>query len=274
MGFVPDIGSFVDFYSIDPERNNQRIYVVWKQNQILRCSWYCRDNGKAIDMRRKIMQDENPDMDDMILYASYNCCQEGRAKHQDRIEDNRLLFPLAQRWYEEITTQRKLESLQSQAARPSTPGNPPWSTLAYEPSSGASVSSASTYSNASTTIETILTAPSLCNSNGSFSATSLSPPRFDASLTPAPRVTSATGTIPASLATPAINATPVSCTSSVPINPALSAAQDLESEPRYNLRSQTLQQQQQPQRLSLIADHSQQALSEFALSNGAATAPP
>ncbi|OAL42598.1 hypothetical protein IQ07DRAFT_593676 [Pyrenochaeta sp. DS3sAY3a] len=212
-------------------------------------------------MRRKIMQDENPDMDDMILYASQ--LLPGRPRkaprpHRRQSPSVSLGSALVRRAHHS----KKTGKPSSQAARPSTPGNPPWSTLAYEPSSGASVSSTSTYSNASTTIETFLTAPSLCNSNGSFSATSLSPPRFDASLTPAPRVTSATSTIPASLATPAINATSVSCTSSVPINPAPSAAQDLKSEPRYNLRSQTLQ-QQQPQHLSLIADHSQQALSEF-----------
>ena len=175
---------FIRFNDLDPIAQDTCIFFT-KEGR--RCRLSCRDNNQAIELHRRITQSENVFIDDIIEYILCNCCREARAQHRDRIVNIGLLIPLAERWLDEILTQRRLEETQRQAAEPSTPATSAPTSRASSPASSTYATSATSTPSRNTTIETPLTNPSYhrSGSQSSFSTSStLSKP--DASPTPAP----------------------------------------------------------------------------------------
>ncbi|KAJ1323497.1 GIY-YIG nuclease family protein [Microdochium nivale] len=108
--FDPDVLWFVRFKDIDPFRQAGCIYMTRQGNE---CPWPCtdEDNEAARDLHDLFSSTRSPPKIGLLMrYALYNCCRSGQhvgAGHQNRIEDAKLLKPLAERWLEEIRRQRE-----------------------------------------------------------------------------------------------------------------------------------------------------------------------
>ncbi|TLS21626.1 uncharacterized protein PpBr36_09447 [Pyricularia pennisetigena] len=131
---------FVSFYEFDPASDRRCIYLTQKK---FRCKLSCHqeDRDRACKLYiRFTTTDELPDLEQVQEYAKLNCCRGKRIWHQDRIEDQGNLVPLAERWLDEIrlrmgekTVQHAARTAsittnngiaQAQAASPSSATNP------------------------------------------------------------------------------------------------------------------------------------------------------
>lgn len=104
MARIPDVSTFNAFNDLDPQDQNQCIYITQRG---ARCKWRCSDNSQAIKLHTAIIKQSgrNVELDLLKKYILSNCCTSGRAQHRDRIEDVGLLIPLAYRWQSEIRRQ-------------------------------------------------------------------------------------------------------------------------------------------------------------------------
>ena len=104
MARIPDVSAFSKFNDLDPQDQNQCIYIT--QNGA-RCKWRSSDNSQAIKLYTTICEyvERDIELDLLKEYILESCCKSGRAQHRDRIEDVGLLMPLAHRWQSEISRQ-------------------------------------------------------------------------------------------------------------------------------------------------------------------------
>ena len=94
---VADINDFVSFYEHDPVNQRQCIYFTKYRE---RCPWHCRDddNWRAKNLRERVISSERIDL--LLDYILNSCCR--KAGHQNGMENDPLLIPLAERWKAEI----------------------------------------------------------------------------------------------------------------------------------------------------------------------------
>jgi hypothetical protein len=261
MSYNRGVNFFIKFDDLDPSKQDKCIFFTKLE---ARCKQPCRDNARAIELHQRITGSETGDIfiDEIMEYILCNCCREGNAKHRDRIVNVGLLIPLAERWLDEILTQRQTaeRSTRANSAQAfwassstrstyatfatSTPSRTPntyatfaTSTPSRTPNTYATF--ATSTPSRDTTIGTPLTSPSnyRFGSQSSFS-TSSTPWKPDASPTPAP------------------------CTSSIISNTTQAGLRYLGSQTRYSLRSREIDSPATPVS-TLTALFSQVSLSEF-----------
>jgi hypothetical protein len=102
---------FISFYELDPSIQERCIYFT-KYTGNPRCRAPSSDNQRAIELRAQIISMSTVvtsplssvvvSLDMLREYILCNCCLFSNAQHRNRIEDARLLMPLARRWREEI----------------------------------------------------------------------------------------------------------------------------------------------------------------------------
>ncbi|KAH7041465.1 T5orf172 domain-containing protein [Microdochium trichocladiopsis] len=105
------VSRFPAFHELVPYGPRQCIY---RKKDGERCDFESDEIAEAEYFYEQIIASEDlPELDLLLEYAWSNCCGPRKdgvgARHQDSLQDKRLLVPLAERWREEIRKQRASE---------------------------------------------------------------------------------------------------------------------------------------------------------------------
>ncbi|KAK7991693.1 hypothetical protein PG996_013288 [Apiospora saccharicola] len=110
MSPVWDATWFDRFHQYDPTSYGFKCIYFTKKGE--RCKWGASNTQRASELRQEILDPSSTLTNTDLLeeYIRCLCDNRGYARHCDRIEDDGILVPLAERWKNEILEQRGLRS--------------------------------------------------------------------------------------------------------------------------------------------------------------------